>query len=212
MPTIYTAIFGPYDTLKDPLVITPGWNYVCYTDQDFKSDVWQIKKTPKLLDDPRMLARWFKIRFNLFIRDEESIWIDGSFIINCDLNKWWKDNFNGIMTCIKHPIRNCIYDEANACIKFGRGNNVDIVNQVAAYAPLVPKNNGVIQSGILMRKKTPLTSLICRGWWDQIEKYSDRDQISFGKIAALYPGAINYISWDYRTGKEFIFKPHNKKI
>ena len=49
MKVIYTAIFGDYDTLKEPLVITPGWKYICYTDQDFESKVWEIKKVKLVL-------------------------------------------------------------------------------------------------------------------------------------------------------------------
>ena len=28
----YTCITGKYDALIEPLVVTPGWKYVCFTD------------------------------------------------------------------------------------------------------------------------------------------------------------------------------------
>jgi hypothetical protein len=209
MPTIFTAIFGPYDQLKDPLVITPGWDYVCYTNQDFKSDIWKIKKINPP-GDARRAARFIKINFFNFIFSGKSIWIDGSFTINCDLDKFWNENFKGEMTCIKHPIRNCIFEEGAACISLGRGEKELIEKQLLSYTGNVPKGNGLIQSGILMRQRTRGVIKVCEEWFNEIENYSSRDQISFGKVSMNNP-IINYIEWDYRSGKEFIFTRHNIK-
>jgi hypothetical protein len=116
--TIYTAIFGDYDTLKEPLIITPGWKYICYTDQDFESKHWTIKKMLPI-GTAQHTARRVKIYFQNYIDDEYSIFIDGSFIVNCNLNAWWRQ-FKPDMTCIRHPTRNCIYEEAQAVVKNGR--------------------------------------------------------------------------------------------
>jgi hypothetical protein len=29
---VYTFIFGDYDDLKSPTIMTPGWDYICFTD------------------------------------------------------------------------------------------------------------------------------------------------------------------------------------
>jgi len=43
----YTVLSGDYDNLKNPKVVTPGWKYVCFTDQDnVKSDIWEIRDLP----------------------------------------------------------------------------------------------------------------------------------------------------------------------
>jgi hypothetical protein len=41
---IYTCIFGNYDLLRDPLIVNEKWDYICFTDQDIKSNVWIIEK------------------------------------------------------------------------------------------------------------------------------------------------------------------------
>lgn len=208
--TIYTAIFSPYDILKEPRVVTPGWKYICFTDQDVTSKVWEIRKAKVLPEGPQRTARKYKILFHRYIDDQYSIYVDGSFLINCDLNEWWKQ-FQPPMTCIKHPIRNCVYAEARAVVRNKRNGIEKIPEQMDDYAMLeIPKNNGVIQSGILMRENTPDTIALCERWWWHLQEYSARDQLSFA--AASYAMPIhNVISWDYRIGKEFIFLGHEKK-
>jgi len=29
---VFTFIINGYDTLKDPTIVTPGWDYLCYSD------------------------------------------------------------------------------------------------------------------------------------------------------------------------------------
>jgi hypothetical protein len=204
--TIYTAIFGDYDTLKEPLIITPGWKYICYTDQDFESKHWTIKKMLPI-GTAQHTARRVKIYFQNYIDDEYSIFIDGSFIVNCNLNAWWRQ-FKPDMTCIRHPTRNCIYEEAEAVVKNGRKGVQNIFDQIEKYRGIVPPRSGLIQSGILMRKRTKFTEDLCAEWYEEVRTNSYRDQIAFGKVSLNKP--IHYISYDYRRGQKFIFKQHKK--
>ncbi len=62
-----------------------------------------------------------------------------------------------------------------------------------------------------MRTKAQGVIDLCIEWLNEIKKYSDRDQISFGKVS-LNKKNIHYVEWNYQTGKEFIFKPHRKPL
>ena len=209
MKVIYTAIFGDYDTLKEPLVITPGWKYICYTDQDFESKVWEIKKVKLEVDNPQYFARLYKIKFYDYVETEFSIWIDGSFQIACNLNDWWDKYFKAPITCIQHPWRKCLYEEAEVCIEQNRGDAEDIQIQVKDYDKLgIKKNLGLIQSGILMRQKCEKINYLCEEWLEQVELYSNRDQISFSFIFKDYHAITN---WKYFDNKDFIFTKHIKK-
>ncbi len=223
MRVIYTAIIGKYEELKEPTVITPGWRYICFTDQQFTSAVWEIINIDTHKEqDLRLLAREIKIKFFKYIGAEESIWVDGSFTINCDLNVWWNKHapvYPAVMTCIKHPMRDCVYEEAAACIKNNRDNIQKLVAQSKEYRKFIPPHNGVIQSGILMRRRTvdhdvkgkphePI-QVLCERWYEETCKHSLRDQISFCKVVMeSRKELVNYIAWDYRSGQEFIFKTH----
>jgi len=209
MNVIYTAIFGPYEELKTPTVVTPGWNYICYTDQPFESDVWKIVKI--ITNRPVEMARVFKLVYAWDHFPEKSIWVDGSMTINCNLDEFWDNKFTSPMTVIQHPMRNCVYEEAATCIRNNRGNPADVAHQIEVYkAEGLPPNKGLIQSGIIMRENTSEVQEFCKLWWEQI-KLSTRDQIGFAyaewKTGKYWPR----IHQNYLTATNFIFKPHYKR-
>jgi hypothetical protein len=209
--TIYTVIFGNYDSLKEPTIITPGWEYICFTDQNLKSNIWQIKKIDKVFTN-QITARDCKISFYKNVSSKYSIYIDGSFQINCDLNKWWGEKFVAPITCITHPFRDCIYDEVEICLKQNRGDKNKLIEQMSYYKESgFPKNFGLIQSGILMREKCSEVIELCDLWFGQILKFSTRDQISFSYINWKYKPKINLITnWKYGRDNQFIFYKHLK--
>lgn len=209
--TVYTAIIGKYDDLKEPIVVTPGWNYVCFTDQDLKSDVWEIRKVPVMPFGPAKTARYIKIMFHEFINDEFSLWIDGTFVINCDLNHWW-GRFSSPFTTVSHPFDRCVYTEIQSCLRGGKGNSNTLRDQMQLYSRLrVPKNNGLIASGVLMRENTQEVRKFCRAWWNEVNRFTERDQIAFAYVNFIYPNSHNSIEWNYTRQQEFIHVPHLHK-
>src|SRR2546422_511368 len=45
---VYTFIFGGYDDLKSPAIFTPGWDYICFTDDPtLRSDIWDVRLSPR---------------------------------------------------------------------------------------------------------------------------------------------------------------------
>ncbi len=48
---IYTAIIGGYDELVEPDYKPEGWDFVCFTDRELESDIWEIRKTLPLYTD-----------------------------------------------------------------------------------------------------------------------------------------------------------------
>jgi len=206
MPTVYTAIFGAYDDLKEPLVITPGWQYICFTDQDLVSRVWKIVKAPHV-GSPRRTSKLYKIMFHLFIDDEISIWVDASFIINCNLDRWMK-RFRSPMTLLQHPKRDCVYEEAAACIRNKRDKIARIQAQTDRYRKLgLPAHDGMAASGIMMREKTGETIQFAETWYEELQKHCHRDQISYAYANWKYPIA-HLTNWDYTCRHEFLHVPH----
>lgn len=206
MKVIYTALFGNYEELKEPTVITPGWKYICYTDQDISSNTWEVVKVDLKGFEPQLMARYYKIME--WVDWEYSIWIDASFIIDTDLNVWWDTYFKGGLTAPAHPLRNCVYNECLDCIIAQRGNKEQIQAQMAEYKELgIPAGNGVIQSGLLMRHNLPQVIKLCEDWYKEVSTHSIRDQIAFCKVS-LGCAFVHTYRWDYRQGKDFIYKHH----
>lgn len=210
MKVIYTVIFGNYEELKEPTVITPGWKYICFTDQKLKSRNWEIKNIQLLPgEDPQRLARFYKIK--MFQYWEQSIWVDASFRIDVNLDEWWIKFFNKGLSAPIHPLRNCVYIEGFDCIIAKRGNKEKVEAQIAAYKiEGIPARNGLISSGLLMRENKPEVLELCEKWWQELKKHSARDQIAFAKVSIGYEAFTHFYRWDYRREKDFIYLKHYK--
>jgi hypothetical protein len=215
MKTIYTAIFGDYDELKQPFFVPQHWRFVCFTDQDIIQPapaVWEIVKVPVMACGPIKTARYYKIMFHKHIETQFSMWLDATFYINTDLNRWWK-RFKPPFTTLDHPFDDCIYTDIISCMKGGKCDPGVLARQFAHYEDIgLPKHNGLVSSGILMREKTEQAIRFCEEWWSQVEQWSSRDQVAFGYTAWRMPGIIETTEWNYTTQKEFIHLPHKHKI
>lgn len=203
----YTALFGDYEELKPVKVVSEGWKYICFTDQPITSDVWEIRQVTGVEEfGAQLLARYYKIME--WVDWEHSIWVDSSFVIDTDLNKWWQDHFKGGLCAASHPLRDCVYNECLDCIIAQRGDKVQVQNQMAEYKALgVPAGNGLIQSGILLRENTDQVIHLCEKWWAELSTHSIRDQIAFAKVS-LGCDCVHRYTWDYRSQKDFIYHHH----
>ncbi len=209
--TIFTVIFGPYEQLKEPLVDNPDWNFICFTDQPFVSNVWKIVQVP-IVDNPRLKAREYKILFYKFIESEFSIYIDGSFEVNCNLTDFWNKHYKLSFNAAIHPWRNDVYEEAETCLKGMRGGCNGLKEQIEAYRNIVPKNNGLISSGILLRKKSQECIDLCNEWFHEVKTHSHRDQIGFSKVCLNYQDIIHRFQYRYCEEYSFMFTPHRSVI
>lgn len=189
----YTAIIGKYDSLKEPKVISEGFDYVCFTDDDaLKSSIWKIRlvKNPQGLDSSR-LSRKIKILCTAFLKEYDlSIWVDGSISINCDLNIFLDKNFNGEdIVLLAHPEDNCVYEEAKACITLGKDDEEIISKQMEGYkSEGYPVKNGMIAAGLMIRNHHGnKIDEFMNSWWNEVYSKSKRDQLSF-----------NYVLWKHK--------------
>ena len=191
---IYTCITDGYDQLNEPSFIQPDTDYVCFTDtpQNFNSLVWNIVDIP---DEFKNLPQKLKQRLikisphKLFPNYEVSLWMDGSIeqigniscIFNEDLDKF-------SIYAMKHPVRNCLYDEGDKCIKLKKDTKERITPQLDRYkAEGYPKNNGLVETGVMLRKHNDERCIKFMTMWAlELMNGSHRDQLSF-----------NYISWKY---------------
>ena len=208
---IYTAIFGDYDNLVEPYFIPEGFDFICFTDnkelETPSNSKWKVKYVKPLYSDSTRNARKYKILPHRFLSEYDvSIWIDGSQHIVGDFNELIDRYLSEEdLTCYDHQQckldpRGCVYQEANAILWLGnndpdkkfKDNPELIINQVQKYQKEgYPQNNGLIVSGVLLRKHNE--SLVIETmelWWEELKYNSKRDQLSF-----------NYSTW--KTGLKF---------
>ncbi len=181
---VYTSITGNYDQLFDPLFVTEGVDYVCFTNnRNISSNTWNVEYVDDNDLSDMYLARKIKVFPNNFFPEYEmSIWVDGKFqIIENIIDYICLYQKTEPILCFPHFSRNCIYEEAARCIADGIGYKPDIIHQVSNYFENnYPFDNGLYETGCIVRRHNDgrVVALMER-WWNELLKYSYRDQISF---------------------------------
>jgi hypothetical protein len=197
---VYTCIIGEYDDIIEPSFITPGFDYICFTDNPkLESSIWDIKPIPEnetLSTLPGVKRqRFIKIRPDIFLKEYElSIWVDGNVIIQGNLNEFLSPVIEEDCSVYvpKHPSRNCIYAESKVVLAMKKdvGNNVN--PQMERYKnEHFPEGYGLLQSNILVRKHNSEDCIkLMKEWSNEVINCSHRDQLSF-----------NYCSWKHQDVK-----------
>lgn len=193
---VYTAIFGDYDRLRQPRVISADTNYYLVTDIPLMSipSPWRIKTLPKGWNcprDPIRRARWCKTHPGLlFPRAETTVWLDGNICLLTTVEElerfaFWKDLKGHLdIGLFAHPHRSCIYTEASACISLRKDDPEVIKAHVERYRQDgYPSNAGLVATGVVVRRPTAQVRILNHAWWDEISQGSSRDQLSFNYVA-----------------------------
>lgn len=217
---IYSAILNDYDALAEPHVPQSA-GMVLFTDKPNKEydGAWKICNYDRQYHDPCRDARWIKTHPHQMMPDADIIiWIDGSVELKVDLGamaeKLLGDNDIAIYN---HNLRKCIYQEANACIKFEKDDSEVIKSQINRYEKeKFPHGFGLVSSGIVIRRNKKDDIIEFNNmWWDEIKNGSRRDQLSFdycrwklGISHSAIPGNI----YDERLCKLNRYHKPKKKI
>lgn len=196
---LYTAIFGYLIRYKIPNISIPEVDRYCYTDLDISRNPEQWKRMDGRYKIRKVnLDHLPSVKRNRLIK----ICIPDEIFDNYEYSVYtdWKCptiiDFNWLLNSIKpdsdflvrqHRERNCIYDEALACIEKEKDVEEIIIVQMNSYRnEKYPAHNGLYAAYTLFRRHTKRLKEFSRLWWEQVEKYSSRDQIS-----------LPYVAWKY---------------
>jgi len=200
---VYTAVFGGYDDVRAPAVPVQSWTV--FGDDDEQ--------------EPRRAARYCKaLAHRLFPEADITIWLDGNVQLLIE-PEWLVDEWLGDadIAATVHPNRDCLYHEAQACIKKRKDSEAIIRAQIEDYrAQGYPVHNGLAETRVVIRRNTPMVALFNEMWWSQIEHYSQRDQLSFNwalwRLAGLMPPGIvwNGVKEHVPHHAWFNYREHNR--
>lgn len=174
---IFTVLFGDTDDLKEPRFVTPGWRYVCYTDNlDLVSPTWEIRIVPGA-EDMKRLSRAYKLRpHRLFPEADITLYIDATYRPIGNLDDFIKGKEEGVWMS-PHPQREDCFQEGQV-IREKRLDDPDVVlDQLGRYRDAgFPDRAGLWRCGTIIRNRG------CEDfnevWWNEVERGSWRDQIS----------------------------------
>jgi hypothetical protein len=220
---IYTSIFGGYDDLIDDQYQMDGVDYICFTDRDLESETWKVIKSTPIYNDPNRNAKKYKILPHRYLKDYDySIWIDGNIKVISDIRALCNgDSYKVYDHMQVFDKRNCIYDEAQAILNFGKINSERtpergiknwkdnpklIVDQMNRYiSEGYPKNNGLATNPIIVRNHNDSDTIaVMEDWWSEIKYNSKRDQLSFNYIVWKNQFNFVYLQGDSRNNEYFV--------
>jgi len=186
---VYTVHIGEYDNVHQPLVIDSRFDYILYTDNviDEQIGIWQVRKVDYENSDKTRVSRYVKINPEKLLPEYDfTLWIDGSMQITSSyLYDTCVRLFNeGVQfASVRHPWRDCIYDEAYAA--YGLDEERKIFNWCHLLrSENYPRHNGLWETGVLYRRTDARVSEMDDAWWKMISLHTRRDQLS-----------INYVLW-----------------
>lgn len=225
--TVITAIAGGKDKLKEQPAY-PGVEYVAFVDDDVKSETWKTRKVCDKFVKPVMNAKIHKILAHKYVNTPYIVWIDGSITLKKDPHELVKLMGKKHFAFFKHPGRDCLYEEASACIGLKKGEVTEISEQVKEYArDGVKEHSGLWECTAFIRDTSGYSNLLFEKWWVEVSRYSERDQISFpvvfGEVEKeTIPGSVEQSpiyekvlssSWhkNFPGNEYFKFKKHIKK-
>ena len=226
---VYTAIFGDYDSLKEPRVTPEGVDFICFTDKPIKSENWEIRVVERGDDDPTRCARMYKILPHRYLGSYDvSIWVDGNVAVVGDVTEfietYLRENNMAVYdhayskhrdkTESPNPITS-LKDQLDHLLKMAeRGRIKDdpeiMKKQVDTYlADGYPDDQGLLQSTVLLRRHNEEDMKeTMEMWWSELKKWSKRDQLSFNYAAWKTNFAFTYIKENVRNNDFFVMNSH----
>ena len=215
---VYTCISGNYDILREPTIVTPGWEYICFTDQNITSKTWKIMPLPKEIVDDKSLTqvkrqRIVKIQPWRFIGDcEVCVWADANLTICCDLDEFVCSVGTEVsLASIQHPQRKDIYEESKAIVRYKKDVMPNLQPMLDIYKEAgYPEKSGLHETNVIIRKKTADVQKVMDMWEELLRKYSHRDQMSFDYVLWKLDMKIKDILPETRN-KFFKMTPHQKR-
>jgi len=198
-------------------------DFICFTDRNIESKTWKVVKSTPIYNDPNRNAKKYKILPHRYLNDYDwSIWIDGNIKIISDIRPLCNNESYKVYDHMQvFDKRNCIYDEAEAILNFGKINSKKtpergiknwkdnpelIVKQINRYmAEDYPKQNGLATNPIIIRNHNNSDVIKnMEDWWVEIKYNSKRDQLSFNYIAWKNKFNFVYLQGDSRNNEYFV--------
>jgi Protein of unknown function (DUF616) len=218
---VYTAITGDIPDVLAPIRVQSDRKkrpvrYVCFSDRPRRCpDGWELHQIRYRHHDSRMTARWHKVMSHaLFENTEFTLWHDGSHALT--VNPWEVVDTGlsmaAMIATFKHPQRNCVYEEASACIRLKKDAPERLIDQARRYwNEGYPRNGGLYETSCVARRTSKLVLKLNEAWWSEILGGSCRDQVSLPYSlwktgvpqVGLLPGCREYGPYfDFRWHKD----------
>lgn len=185
-PVFYSANLGPDEPVR-PISTKQNGVTVLFTDKDVTPEQaagWdQIVRVEasQLSVTPRRAARRLKMMpHKLFPLAPISIWFDATNDPSVNLIQLCHQLGLSDIACFRHPDRHTAREEAEICKRLKLDSDISINGLLSWFERVsFPDSNGLYVTSCLVRRHTPQIAALNELWQWAIDRWSQRDQISF---------------------------------
>lgn len=203
---VLTSMFGLNTKLRDPITKFDGVDYIAFVDRIHEGcSIWEQRIALDFtLDDKfngRRNAKIYKVMPQMFLPEYDYwFWMDSTHDLIMDpkevIEKYLGDSDIGLW---KHTDRDCAYQESEIIKQLNYDYPELVQGQINHYKSVgYPEHNGLYELPASIRKNTDRVKILNMRWWEQICRYSSRDQISMpfvlwktGIEPTILPGYAN---------------------
>lgn len=164
--------------------------YKFYTNKPemIEGSSWDIIRI-KQEDNLRKKAREIKTNIHTFEPNSDYwLWIDNNCQLQVDPNEFLPYLSDCDIVVMPHPERNNIIEEAKILYEWKPNQSKGIQEAINKYYEEGYIPSDLYETKVLMRRNTEKIREFNKIWWNQIQNFSIRDQISFP-----------YVSWKTKT-------------
>lgn len=185
---IYTVLTGGYDTLEQPTITDSRFDYFCFSNDISKEviGVWKVRQFKGSFSSKQIESRYPKMHpWEVLPEYEYSVYMDAN--IRIETADFYNTICNKIsqgvsLSGIKHPFRNCSYVEGYEVFTYGLEKSMKTIIKEMRFIHKegFPRRYGMFEANIILRKHSDeKIRSQCKLWWDMINRYSKRDQLSY---------------------------------
>jgi hypothetical protein len=190
---VYTSIVGGFDPPR--------------------TDILNFDTPPHPMGTPRLESKYFKMNPHRIFTRAITIWLDGNIHLNVDESRL-VDDFLGDadIGVFRHPFRQSVWEECDACITLAKDDAGVIRNQLATYRRAgFGDDMGLAECGVIIRRNNERVRGFNQMWWSHVCRHSIRDQISFPFVMWQNPDVkIKINDGNVRNDARFTYVNHLK--
>jgi len=213
---VYTSLFGAYDEFQPVSKYSDNIDFICFTDQDINVQGWEIIKCEAKYNNPILCAKEYKILAHKYLCDyDASLFLDASSYIYDDISPLInRFLINEKFVMFKHPVRNCAHVEGETILTRHRHLPLPVVKQLEKYEiDGLPPGAGMVEASFIWRShKDPGLIKFMELWWEEINNFSTRDQLSLCYLMwkmNCRPKVLPEIFGTSKINPYFFKRPHN---
>ena len=185
---VYSALYGGYEPPR--WLPDLGVQALMFTDDvNLLVPGWTVRYDPLPdVETPMLAAKYWKCHpHDAAPHADVSLWLDASMTVHAEdyvdlcLAALGDDDW----AMVKHPVRDCVFDEADFSLTMPRYAGTRIREQMQVYRAWHPAHWGLFANGANARRHTPSVKWLGLQWWWECHNWSYQDQLSLPVLVRL---------------------------